>query len=783
MTDIATVPDYAVKSPKKASKQSDADILSVMRSRLDSAVSATSDSRENELEDLKFAAGSPDNNWQWPTEVQTARVSGDARPMLTINKLPQHIRQVTNDQRQNRPSGKVVPASSDADSEVADIFDDMIRHIEYDSNAHVAYDTACENQVTYGEGYFRIITEFEDENSFNQVIKIRRIRNSFSVYLDPMIQDPCGEDADWGGISSDITKTEYENKYKDALPVSSLVDMGTGDKSVAPWMTEDTIRIFEYFYTEVTNEKLNLYPDDRTAFEGSPEDGVYRKHFGEPIKSRPSDRKQIKWVKTNGYEILEQSNWAGNHIPIIRVVGNEFEVEGQIYVSGIVRNAKDAQRMYNYHASNEVEMIALAPKAPYVGAAGQFENFEEKWKTANTQAWPYLEYNPIVAEGTDTLLPPPQRSQPPMVQSGIIAAKNAASEDIKEATGQYNASLGQPSNERSGKAILVRQHEGDTSTYHYGDNLARAIRYMTKQLVYLIPKIYDTKRIVNVIGEDGKARIAHFDSDLKHPDTNHSITVSKVASAADPNTIIRKIYNPSIGKYGVVAITGPGFATKRQEALDGMLELVRANPELWKVFGDLIVKYMDWPGAREIVSRIQKTMDPKLLQGDDIDPALQQAQQQIQELIKELGSAHGMLQNVHNSIESKELSVKMYDAETKRIVAMSAVAQAAAASNGMQEQGIQDAMAGTIHAAIDSGHLMGAIPGTEGMMQPDPSQQGPQQLQEAPPQLDPNKVMTEGSKHILQANQHNQDTQMQASQQAHERDMAAQQPAPEPGGP
>ena len=225
----------------------DEDLLSTARSRLNLAISAYSESREDELDDLRFFAGSPDNHWQWPADVLATRgaVQGqtiNARPCLTINKLPQHVKQVTNDQRQNRPAGKVIPADDKADIEVAEIFDGIVRHIEYMSDADVAYDTACENQVAYGEGYIRILTEYCDENTFDQDIKIGRVRNSFSVYMDPMIQDPCGADAKWCFITEDITKEDYERMFPDASPVTTLQQMGVGDQSINQWLNENTIR-------------------------------------------------------------------------------------------------------------------------------------------------------------------------------------------------------------------------------------------------------------------------------------------------------------------------------------------------------------------------------------------------------------------------------------------------------------------------------------------------------------------------------------------------------------
>jgi hypothetical protein len=440
--------------------KSDSDILTTARARLDMAVSALAESREDEIDDLRFYAGSPDNHWQWPADVLATRgaVQGqtiNARPTLTINKLPQHVRQVTNDMRQNRPGARVIPVDDDADVEVADIFNGMIRHIEYISDADVAYDTACENQVAYGEGYITLMTEYCDENTFDQDIKIGRIRNSFSVYMDPLIQDPTGADAKYCFITEDLTKAEYERQYPDAAPISTLQSLGVGDQSISNWLNEDTVRIASYYYIDYDKTKLNLYPGNQSAFEGTPEDKMLKGMFGKPVKSRMSERPRVMYCKINGYEILEQKEWAGKWIPVIRVVGNEFEVDGRLYVSGLVRNAKDAQRMYNYWVSQEAEMLALAPKAPFIGYGGQFEGYEDKWKTANTNNWPYLEVNPDVTDGQGAVLPLPQRAQPPMASSGLLQAKAGASEDIKSTTGQYNASLGMGSNERSGKAIWL----------------------------------------------------------------------------------------------------------------------------------------------------------------------------------------------------------------------------------------------------------------------------------------------------------------------------------------
>ena len=684
--------------------KSDSDILTTARARLDMAVSALAESREDEIDDLRFYAGSPDNHWQWPADVLATRgaVQGqtiNARPTLTINKLPQHVRQVTNDMRQNRPGAKVIPVDDNADVQVAEVYNGMIRHIEYISDADVAYDTACENQVAYGEGYIRILTEYCDPNTFDQDIKIGRVRNSFSVYMDPLIQDPTGADAKWCFITEDVTKAEYERMYPNAAPISTLQSLGVGDQSISNWLNEDTVRIADYYYIDYEKATLHLYPGNITAFEGTIEDKQLKAIYGKPKNKRTVDNPKVKYCKINGYEILEEAEWAGKWIPVIRIVGNEFEVDGRLYVSGLVRNAKDAQRMYNYWVSQEAEMLALAPKAPFIGYGGQFEGYEDKWKTANTNNWPYLEVNPDVTDGQGNMLPLPQRAQPPMASSGLLQAKSGASEDIKSTTGQYNASLGMGSNERSGKAILARQKEGDVGTYHYGDNLARGVRHIARQLVDLIPKIYDTQRIARVIGEDGETKMAKINPEQQEP-------VKEIVD--DQGIVIEKIYNPSVGKYDVVATTGPGYATKRQEALEAMAQLLQGNPQLWTVAGDLFVKNMDWPGAQEMSKRFRKTIDPSILADDDKSPELQAAEQQIQAMGAEMENMHQMIQNVSKSIEVQEqrrkdyeAEIKAYQAETQRITATQA---------GMNEQQIQDIAMGVVAAAMESNSQIGGIP-------------------------------------------------------------------------
>jgi hypothetical protein len=715
----------------------DEDKMATMRHRLKMAQSAYSDSREDELDDLRFMAGSPDNQWQWPADVLATRgsVQGqtiNARPCLTINKLPQHVRQVTNEQRQNRPSGKVIPADDNADVQVAEIFNGVVRHIEYMSDADVAYDTACDNQVTYGEGYIRLLTEYCNDETFDQDIRIARVRNSFSVYMDPTIQDPCGADAEWCFVTEDILKEEYERMFPDATPISTLYSQGVGDQGISSWLQEDTIRIAEYFYNTYEKATLHLYPDNQTAYRGTPQDKQLTAMFGKPIRSREVDRKKVMWMKTNGFDVLQEREWAGKWIPVVRVIGNEWEVDGQMYISGLVRNAKDAQRMYNYWTSQEAEMLALAPKAPFIGYGGQFEGYEMQWKTANTTNWPYLEVNPDVTDGAGAVLPLPQRAPPPLPQTGLIQAKMGAADDIKGTTGQYDASLGMQGNERSGKAILAREKQGDVGTYHYVDNLARAIRHITRQIVDMIPKIYDTQRIARIIGVDGEVDMVKFNPSQAEP-------VKEIRDQM--GALIEKVYNPSVGTYDVMVTTGPGYMTKRQEALDAMSQILQSNPQLWTVAGDLFIKNMDWPGAQEMAARFKKILDPKVLSEGDQSPEMMAAQQQLEAMTQELNRMTDIISNVQDSVAQREVDIKeykaqvdAYDAETKRISAM---------QQSMTPEQIQDIVMGTIAAALDTGDLIGGAPQMREMPDMEQPEMQPEmpEMGEMQPEMPPEGMM------------------------------------------
>lgn len=632
----------------------DDDVITIAKQRFQRCLEAEERNREKQRDDIRFAAASPDDPWQWQETARKARETSQ-RPCLTINKLPQHIRQVTNDVRQNRPSIRFRPADDKADPEVADILMGLIRHIEANSDADIAYDTATEHQVTHGEGFIRVVADYIRDDSFDQDIFIRRVKRPFQVHMDPDIEDPAGSDAEFAFVEESLTEEEFKREFPKAEPI----DWTLATKDSADWFTEDKkVRICEYF--EVVHEKATLlmYQSGATAFEGDPAPvGVLP---GErPIKKRSATRRRVVWRKINGQEVIDERDFPSRYIPIARVVGNEWVVDGKTIVSGIVRSAKDSQRMYNIAQSAIVERVMQAPKAPWAAPAAAVEGYEPIWQTANTANHSFLPYNHVDEQGNP--IPSPVRVQPATVETGLQQIAMGAADDIKSETGQFDASLGQKSNETSGKAIMARQREGDTATYHYIDNLARAVRHVGRIVLDMLPKIYDTKRVARIVGEDNETKAATLDPQMAEPLTEWR----------DEQGALNRIFNPFVGVYDVYATTGPSFTTRRVEAVEAMTQMTQANPMLWQVIGDQLVKNMDWPGAEDMAERLKAVLLPQVQQlanKDDAAPQIPpEAQNAMQQMGMQLQQLQQALQNAaqHNAELMQQVNDKGSEQQTK----------------------------------------------------------------------------------------------------------------------
>lgn len=616
-------------------QRDDAAILTEARERREYHDSVDSENRKNAREDTKFV-------WvkgaQWPDGVRTAREQ-DERPWLEINQLPQFINQVVNDQRQGRPGIRINPASGDASEEVAEILQGMIRHIEYESNAEAAYDSAFAHAVTGGRGYWRICSEYEYGQSFNQCLKIKRVPDPDSVRIDCDYQDPDAGDIRWAMVDEAIQKDEFRKRWPKADAVSFEP---TGNANI--WYDGDKVIIADYYRKVETKRTLVAMSDGTVGWKDElPESlpaGI------EIVREREAEDCKVEWYKVAGGEqILESYDWPGKNIPVVMCIGDEIMVEGKRIFQGLIRRARDPQTMYNYWITSGTEQIALAPKVPYVAAEGQLEGYENEWQNANKKSYSVLTYKPTSIGGI--ALPPPQRVQFAGVPTGIIEQANICKQDLRATIGIYDPSLGQRSNEVSGRAILAREKQGDTGTFHFVDNLTRAIALTGRIVVDLIPHYYDTQRAVGYIDEEDQRKMITINEQIAHPQDVAQLIV-------DPTTDVTS------GRFAVTVEAGPNYATKRQETADSMMQFIQAYPPAAPITGDLIAKSMDWPMADKIAERLKLMLPPQILQAEQakddgqpaVPPQVMAQMAQMSQQLQEAGQAVQQLQAENQQLKS-----------------------------------------------------------------------------------------------------------------------------------
>jgi hypothetical protein len=575
-----------------------------------------SNNRAEALDDVRFAAGD-----QWPVDVQNSRVL-EARPCLTINKVDAYIRQICNQQRQQRPRIKVHGMNNESDAKVAQILTGICRHIENQSDADSAYDHAFEYAVKMGWGYWRICTDYVREDSFDQEIYIKPVENPFTVYFDPNSVLPDGSDADRCLITTVISKQAFRKQYPDAEFDQGFSSRGTGDTE-SEWVTKEDIRIAEYFYTVMEKDMLLQLSDGTTGYSSEiPKAEVLEAAGITVIDKRDTWRKKIKWCKLTAMEILEEGDWAGKFIPIVPVYGQEVRVDDKHKKFGLVRQAKDPQRMYNYWSTALTETVALAPKAKWLLAEGQDEGHENEWAMANIKAMPVLRYKQTDIEGRPA--PTPTRLQPEPPPAGIMAALQGLNSDLQAVVGIYDpAQL--PQGMQSGKSLQGQQQQADMTNFHYYDNLTRAIRHTGRIILDLVPKIYDRQRVMRIIGDDGKPEM---------------VTLNEPGQ--DENGVQKILNDVTVGEYDVVMETGPGYNSKRQEAVDSMVQMLSVDPALMQQAGDLIFRNMDFPGAEVIADRLA-AVNP-MAQIDDKSPIPPQVQMQLANFQKQIQQLQQQLQ-------------------------------------------------------------------------------------------------------------------------------------------
>jgi hypothetical protein len=615
-----------------------------------------SNARKLWLDDIKFANADSDNGYQWPNAIRRNR-DVEEKPCLTINKARQHALQIINDAKKNKPAIKLMATGNGATKESADCLSSLVRYIEYHSKASVAYDTATEFQVTGGIGYLRVATDYTDDNNFDQDIYIRRVSDPLTIFLDPAAKELDKSDMRYAFVFDDIPLDEFEQmypEYKDYFVTAAAL----GNEQ--DWVQHEKVRVAEYF-RKVRDEDVMFTHNGQTYRKSElldPGQHDFVKALDSPTYTeRTVVSDKVEYFFIVGHTVVERKSWPGRFIPIVPVIGEETVIEGQLDRKGHIRALKDAQRMYNYWSSSAVEYGALQTKTPWIGAVQAIEGYEEYWRDANRNSTAILPYNAKADDGSD--IPPPTRVEPPTPAPVAITGMQVAAQEMQMVSGQYEAQMGAPGNERTGKAIQERQRQGDTATYHYINGLAVAIRHLGVILLDLIPRIYDTKRLLRVQGEDQMSYEMQIDPKQQQSYMQHK--------AANGQIALRSL-NPSVGRYDVQADIGPGWATKREDAFNAFTLILTQAPQLTGLIGDILLQNGDFPGALQASERLRRMVPPQAL-GEGPSPQEQMMQQQIQNLsqllTKTIEELAGERLKVKGHAAQKEIDA--YEAFTKRL--------------------------------------------------------------------------------------------------------------------
>jgi len=479
--------------------------------RFEESAEATDFNRNNAEADIRFSRLGE----QWPEEIRKQREE-EGRPCLTINKMNPLIRQVVNDARQNKPSIQVHPVDNDADVATSEVINGLIRSIERGSPADVAYDTAIDHAVSGGFGFFRIGIDYAHDETFDLEARIHRVPNPLMVHWDPNSTRYDAEDWDYAFVSDFLTEAQFKSRYPKCEPISFE---GDNRDSMNNWLDDDKIRVAEYWLRKEKKRDIVMLSDGSIMREdqmparakaileaggmsatGGTDDEIVQAVMA-ATGITETRRRSVSYYEVmrriiNGAEVLEEDSWPGSTIPICPVWGDEVIVDGRRHFRSMTRDARDPQMMMNFWRSQTTELVALAPRAPWIGPVGFIpKGQEDKWANANTRSFAFLEYDPSSGGA-------PQRNAFAGVPAGALQEAMNAADDIKAVTGIYDAAIGAKSNETSGRAILARQRESDVSNFHFIDNLSRAIQYAGKVLVEIIPAVYSPRQTIRILGED-----------------------------------------------------------------------------------------------------------------------------------------------------------------------------------------------------------------------------------------------------------------------------------------
>ena len=642
---------------------------------------------ERTREDIKFANGDTRNAWQWPTKIYADRTAEGANlPCITINNTRVHNDLIINAICKNGYSIKIRPTGGKASYKSAEVMQSIIRRIENISKFSAAKRKITEQQVDGGIGYCLIETAYVSNKTRDQDIYLKASRDPTGVYLDPWIRESDGSDANFGFVFERMPRKEFGKKYPD---YKNKVGSAPVDSAFNDWLNDKEIMLVKYFRKKQVTDTFVWYEleggegVEKLASEIKDESGgeIYKKLIEDIREKRilGGTRKvfndEVEWFLIAGDTIIDRGDWAGRYIPICRCVGRELVVDNMLDRKGMTRSLIDPNRMLNYNASMGIEIVALQPKSPFMAPARAIEG-QEQYKTININGYPVILYNDVDDEAPEGLqkIDPPFRLDPPKPSAAHTEGMQVAERWGMMVSGQFQAQMGENDTQSaaSGKAINERQQQGDTATYHFPDHQSDMLRFIGVQLLDLIPKIYDTKRTLHILDEDGEKRWIMIDP-------NQDDVVKELEHEQEDEEAVQLAFNPRIGDYECVSDPGPNYATQRQEAWNAVSLILQQNMQLASVIGDLLFKYGDFPGADKIMERLEKEIKATkpYLFDEKQDPGMVAMQQQLQKLGALNGELVQKLAEMQLRLRGKEelRGIEAHKADTDRLRGLSAAAK------------------------------------------------------------------------------------------------------------
>jgi hypothetical protein len=639
---------------------SEGDIFEEARDRLQIAVEAETDNRNRAKYDLEFREGLN----HWDKELVTSESMGS--PELTINLTDALVHRVVNNMKQQRPRGKCHPVGDNANVETAEIINGIGRHVEYRSEASVAYDCAGDMAVTVGWGWVRLFSEYVAPDSFDQDIRIAPIRNIFTVYADPGAVMPTACDMDWCLITIKMKRTEYKRQYP-RMNNTAWNDTGRDEWRI-DWEDKEEIRLAEYFRIREKTAKLYLlknqqgqeftrFYDELPSAESLAAAGLEHVMDGDKPMVRDSSRRQVEWFRLNGIRVVDRAILPGTWIPVVRCEGNAVNVDGKIMRRGMVRAMIDPQRMVDYGEVAKIRRLGLTPQAPWVGAEGQFDGHPE-WDKAANEPYTKLIYKPVTVQTDqgEQLLPPPQRQQPAQLEAGFAEFTNGMRSNLL-AVANMQSDPGQDTQGEVVSGIAQRRRDKNTDQGHfqYYDNQTLMIAQVWRIMLEWVPHYMSERRMQRILGEDG---------------------VPKMVALNDPveEQGIQRIKNDvTVGRYDVVMETGPGYETKREEGAETLLGMLQSQPiaeTLMKIAPDLIFRSIDHPYMQEIADRFSAMTPDGLKQVMAELP--ERAKSVVTALANENAQLKQALQAAQSGITKAHLAaeVKAHDTEMRTRASM-----------------------------------------------------------------------------------------------------------------